>query len=153
MQGFDAAFCRFELALEQGSTEGLFVAATESNLWLVAVDEWHERQGGPYAQERSQDPGGQVLRALRWARNQGVHNLVAVHRPVYGMTFPATFPLTFPSTLVWRDPADVPELRKHQPRNLNAYRSIVGLPVRETFLQARQFLSTAKLPGVPRAAR
>ena len=35
--------------------------------------------------------GGQALRGLRWARNQGVHQLVALHKMSEGRTYPLTY--------------------------------------------------------------
>jgi hypothetical protein len=147
-KGFHGAFSRLDAALTVMSNEEFFLAATECTLWLVAIDDWNQACGGSYVQARDQHVGGKTLRGLRWARNQGVHNLVAVHEHVGGMTFPASFPLAFSTRFVWRSPDGLPCV-KPQANNEIAYKFLVGKEVRETLLQSLDFLSTRFTTDTP----
>ena len=137
----DKASCARDLDLFSSS-------AVEASMWMLALDE-HICVGDPtYEQRRDCDPGGQILRGLRWARNAAVHELVEIHDTRTGKTapVPASFELAS-----WRQRNSLSGQLTSQPKNERAYDSYVaGRLVQESLRQAQDFLwmrAIARAPG------
>ena len=105
----------------------------------VALDDDTER--------RDADQDGQVLRGLRWARNQGLHELVNLHRVAGGLTFPMTFPIRFSNNLVWLERSETAPNAWSNARNERAYDQFVARrSVEGTLRAAQRFLWDRAIP-------
>ncbi len=117
-------------------------------MWACALDELLPKMDPDYEERRSEDPGGRVLRGLRWARNQGVHQLMDLHRDGGGLTFPVTFPATFPFAPVWLRRSDTAPRARPQPENEQAYDTYVADQlVATTLADVQSFLWERAIPN------
>ena len=107
--GLSDAMERLSVAFGSQDGDRFFLAAVEAAMWAVAMDDHLASDDANYTHRRSRDPAGPVLRGLRWARNQGIHNLLSVHRMGAGMTFPLTFPAGFTPFAHWLQRTEVPK--------------------------------------------
>jgi hypothetical protein len=127
----------------------IFVGYVETVMWFCALDDLLEQmETETYAKRRDADSGGRVLRGLRWARNQGVHQLMSLHRIAGGLTFPMTFPARFDIHAVWLERSETAPRARRQPSNEVPYEQYVaGRSVAETIGAAQQFLWERAIPG------
>lgn len=83
-------------------------------MWACALDELLEREAtngsGEYWAIRNSDSDGVVLPGLRWARNAGIHRLLALHRYSVGLTPPLTPPLRV-GEIRWLARVELPPIR------------------------------------------
>jgi hypothetical protein len=93
------------------------------------------------------DPGGRVLRGLRWARNQGVHQLIALHENAKGISFPMTFPVRFDFNPVWRDRSVSPKAWRGVDDERTYDAEVSGKPVVYTRAAAQTFLFERAIPN------
>lgn len=141
------AVARTDLAAESRDSDLVFVGYVETVVWACALDELLERmEPGTYAERRDADPGGRVLRGLRWARNQGVHQL-ALHENAKGIRFPMTFPVRFDFNPVWRDRSVSPNARRGIDNERAYDAEVAGKPVAYTLTAARNFLFERARPN------
>ncbi len=142
------AVARTQLGIEQNDHDLVFIGYVETVVWACALDELLERmEPGAYAERRDGDPGGQVLRGLRWARNQGVHQLLVLHRQVGGMMLPMILP-GGPSVLVWAERSQAVPNARSQPKNERPYDQFVaGNQVAATLADAQRFLWERAIPN------
>ncbi len=141
--GLGEATQRLAGAIDQRDRVHLFTAIGEALAWLNSADEVLEKAkpgGAAYRKLRDDDEEGKVVRGLRWARNQNLHALVAVHEIGGGMGFPLTFPMNFSYRVFWQSPDELPPTERPQPHNEEAYRRIAGQMVLGTLRQASSFL-------------
>ena len=73
--GLREAMARFEQTLQVQLIDHTAIAAAEATLWACSLDELRWTRDG-YEQARDADLDGRVLNGLRWARNQGAHQIV-----------------------------------------------------------------------------
>jgi hypothetical protein len=137
LRGLRDAVARFGAAtngLAERDEDGVMAAVAEAAMWACALDQrWWKRVG--YEGRREGDPDGRLLPGLRWARNQGVHQLVALHRVSdrAGMGFPLSFPMSFGWQVTWLSRDQVPEEDRIDERLRAAYdEHLAGRPVRGT---------------------
>lgn len=118
LKGLESAHVRFnKVSAARVGAEEVFVPLSEALWWAVSVDDGFESlaatgQGyrpnlGDYRNIRDSDQAGQVVRALRYARDRCGHQraLVAgVRLPTPPMTIPAFLGPVF----CWRPSADLP---------------------------------------------
>jgi hypothetical protein len=88
LYGLRQALARYDYAFEARMGDGTFCASVEASMWASAADEWWQDQNSTYATQRRDSHDGPVLEGLRWARNRGVHQLVAVHGWATGPELP-----------------------------------------------------------------
>jgi hypothetical protein len=139
---------RTRKASEGRDNDFVFIGYVETIVWACALDDLLTKMDPDYEERRNADPGGQVLRGMRWARNQGVHQLLALHRDGGGLAFPATFPATFPYQPVWLDRTATAPKAKRQPANEQAYDQFVaGKSVAETLDGVQSFLWERAIPN------
>jgi len=141
---------RTEKAEGERDNDFVFIGYVETTLWACALDDL--LQSDPtYVGRRDEDPGGRILGGLRWARNQGVHQLINLHEDRGGFTFPMSFPTRTTFEPVWlsRGEAAVSKARP-QPDNEERYDSFVaGRSVGGTLEAAQDFLWMRALPSAP----
>lgn len=142
------AVARTQQAAEQRDSDLVFVGYVETVVWACALDDLlRKMEPGSYAERRDADPGGRVLRGLRWARNQGVHQLIALHRNADGATFPMTFPVRFDFNPIWHQRTIAPKARPDE-RSERAYDAeVAGKPVAWTLTAAQGFLWERAIPS------
>jgi hypothetical protein len=126
----------------------VFIGYVETTMWACALDELLPKIDPEYEGRRDEDPGGQVLRGLRWARNQGVHQLMGLHRDAGGFTFPLTFPASTSFAPVWLQRSETKGHPRPQPQNEQAYdKHVAGQLVAATLTNAQRFLWEKAIPG------
>jgi hypothetical protein len=85
------------LRVVQGADDELATAAaiTEAVMWCCSLDDlwWHDPR---YGAIRDADEGGRLFPGLRWARNRGIHEVVALHHTTGGRSYPRRYPLALP---------------------------------------------------------
>lgn len=79
LTALDQALARCAAAMSAADDAATFAAANEALMWIVALDDAHERRVGDakqkYQTARNEDPDGAVVSGLRWARGRGLHQL------------------------------------------------------------------------------
>lgn len=82
---------RADLAVSGGSP---YFSLFEVLGWLYGLEEWHEKDLGEaiYREKRKNSPDGEVLGALMWARNSGVHDLATHTRLAHVYPSPTLAP-------------------------------------------------------------
>jgi hypothetical protein len=139
--GLEEALDRLDSSLRARDGDHIFIAIGEALAWLTSADQFFENtHGSTYTKRRKSDLGGVATRGARWARNQNVHQLVAVHEASNSFSFPLTFPLTF-FTATWKFPSNLPPPGQRQPDNERAYTKLAGQGVLGTLRQSLAFLS------------
>jgi hypothetical protein len=139
---------RTRLASDNRDNDLVFVGYVETTVWTCALDDLLRKMDPTYEGRRDADSGGRILRGMRWARNQGVHQLVALHRDGGGLTFPMTFPATFPFAPVWLERSEAARKAKSQPNNELAYdRYVAGHLVSATLTEVQAFLWERAIPN------
>jgi hypothetical protein len=123
LRGFDEAHQRLRGVLtpiSQASPAEIFIPLCETLWWAVAVDDGfeaiadsgggHRPNSGDYKSARNSDPSGQVLRALRFARDRcGHHRAFAVVATPFGTVGPVVHPMASSGFLIWRPSTDLPQ--------------------------------------------
>lgn len=117
--------------------QGTAVAITEAAMWICSLDElWWDVSG--YAEARESDGEGQLVPGVRWARNRGLHEVLAVHETTEGRSYPKRFPMRF-WTVRWR--TDVGEGRRPDPLKRAVYdERLRGKQVWVTLASVERFL-------------
>jgi hypothetical protein len=143
------AMVRLHLANDAQDGDRFFAAAVEASMWAVAMDDFLKDEDASYASRRDADPAGQIVLGLRWARNQGIHNLMSVHRMESGRTYPRVYPMTYEVIAKWLPRNLVPkELKLPQKANKENYdAAIVGTNVLDTLERAREFFWIRAIPS------
>jgi hypothetical protein len=141
------AVARTEAAREKRDSDFVFVGYVETTMWATALDDLLTAMDPEYVRRRDVDEGGQALRGLRWARNQGVHQLVALHKMSEGRTYPLTYPRRYVEP-VWLARAETAPLAKPQRQNEQAYDDhIAGRTVSSTLATVHDFLWMRAIPN------
>lgn len=152
LKGLAAAHDRFNAKSTAGvGAEEVFVPLLEALWWTVSVDDGFESLAanshgyrpnrGDYRNSRDSDADGQVLRALRYARDRCGHQRALVA----GVKLP-TLPMTLPAVLgpvfCWRPSADLPapDPRFNSPALQGEYdRLLAGRPAAAALGSARRW--------------
>jgi hypothetical protein len=79
--GLHEAMARFSVGIGAGDVDRAYIAYVEAIIWVRAFDEMNLRFDPTYRVARDEDPKGQVVAALAWARDKSLHQLVALHEP------------------------------------------------------------------------
>ena len=95
--GLREAFARLDRAREAQLEQHVANAAVEAAMWITALDDLSSEASGDrkgYRTRRDAHPDGAVILGLRWARDRGVHSVIADHHwePREGFKFPIVFP-------------------------------------------------------------
>lgn len=131
-----------------GPTDRLFASLGEALAWLCALDELL-RVVGTHAYEtlRDGDPGGRLVKGLRWARNHSIHGIDVVALAQFhggavpGLMVPGGAAPGQPPTFRWRSSAELPALPDPRPHQEASYVSyLAGQPVPATTNAAFNFL-------------
>lgn len=155
--GLYEALVRARVSLTDRDLDHFFTATTEAAMWAVSLDDFFkELHQGEHLKHRGSDRGAKLLVGIRWARNQGVHNLVGVYRttpeeqsgisgtfsePFYGERFGAR----------WMRRSEVTvKLRDGHPESEKVYdKMLAGHDVCDTLDSAADFLWMRAGPEVP----
>ena len=139
-RGLEQAVERLEAADARADEDGALIALVEAVAWVTALDEWLLANLPSYTQPcRDSDPSGEVVHAMRWARNRGLHQLAALHDVALGFRWPLSWPAKS-RHLVWRDRSKVTPGRS-DPTGESLYdQRLVGETVGSTLSSAMDFL-------------
>lgn len=134
------------MASKERDNDLVFIGYVETTLWVCALDDLLVKADPNYEVRRDGDEGGNVLRGLRWARNQGVHQLIALHRDAGGFKFPMTFPASTTFEPVWLPRSEVPppDQRQHSGEAYDLH--VACRSVYATLHQAQDFLWMRAMP-------
>lgn len=148
--GLRQALARMNAVWEQQDGDAIFIASTEVAMWICALDEFLMDRDTLYVTRRDADPGGCIVRGLRWARNAGIHHLVDVHDIKGDLTFPMEVPASIPAIQArWKRRNNVNAALRQQQKNERAYDDhLADKPVQETLDSAFDFLWLRALPVV-----
>jgi hypothetical protein len=123
LRGFDEAGQRLRgvaTPMSLAGAEEIFIPLCEALWWTVTVDDGfedlsdgglgHRPSAGDYRSARNADPSGQVLRALRYARDRcGHHRAFAVVPVPFGVGGPVVRPVAGGGFLYWCPSVDLPQ--------------------------------------------
>lgn len=118
LKGFAAAHDRLNAVWGRNTdVQEIFIPLLETLWWTVTVDDGFESladnglsnrsNGGDYRNARNSDADGQVLRAVRYARDRCGHQRALV-TGVRLPTIPLTLPFVLGPVICWRPSADLP---------------------------------------------
>jgi hypothetical protein len=139
---------RLREAVRDGTFEAWSIALVEVLAWTWGMHEWLEEESPSYRTTAKTPDITSLLEAVRFARNRGVHDLVAISDSRTGLTFPLTFDLSFgPKWL----PGAVFKPRRKDAKGLAAYESsLAGRPFPGPLDEAADFvIRGALLYGSP----
>ncbi len=137
--GFRQAIDRFNTADGANDQDAALIALTEAITWVAALDEWFRRQDVIYQPRRDAALSGQLVRAMCWARNRGLHQLAELHEVSPGRRYPKRFPLRY-RELVWRDRSKLPAGNPDAKGERYYDQHLAGQMVRVTLPTALAFL-------------
>ena len=128
-------------------------------MWCSSLDDLFRKADAEYEQRRDSDAGGRVLRGLRFARNAGVHLLLAVHEWTKGCGSIQALSADMPQKARWKRRDELEHAPRKNCGNEVAYDDYVaGKSVLETLTAAQGFLwmramtqpaGTQSLPWTP----
>lgn len=124
-----------------GDSFKTWTAAVEGVWWVLALDEeLFAHLGHPYAEARSTDPCGQIVRGMKWLRNRHAHEIMitghgGVKKPFFGT--PGSIVFISPSNR-WKTSTAINPQRDETPEE---YRErydehLAGLPLDHSLYQA-----------------
>lgn len=134
LRGLTQAIARFNASDQADDQDGAVIALVEVVTWIAALDEWLWR-------DPAYEPG-QVARAMRWARNRGLHQLAVLHEVSPGRRYPRRYPLRY-RELVWLDRSKLPAGRPDPDAEQYYDQHLAGRTVRSTLPTALPFLEQA----------
>lgn len=148
LKGFAAAHDRLiPLWRTNASVEEIFIPLLEALWWTVTVDDGFESLAstgqcnrsnvGDYRTARNTDSNGQVIRALRYARDRCGHQR-ALMAHVRLPTIPLTIPFVLGPVICWRPSAELPppDPRFANPALQNEYDRLLAGQFSETALSS-----------------
>lgn len=144
LRGLREASARFD-EHEGTDEDGMFVALTETVVWVAALDELLETDDAYQVRKAADVEAAGVMAGIRWVRNRGVHQVAAVHHVVEGRSYPMRYPKRFASVM-WRPSEEVPKGRSDLGRS-EYDELLAGRQVWPTIAAARQFLTDVCEPG------
>jgi hypothetical protein len=80
--GMGEALSRCAHFMEAGDVDRMYLGYVETVMWIRSLDELFQRRDPDYVSRRNDQPGGQVVNALCWVRDKGIHQIVAFHEKV-----------------------------------------------------------------------
>jgi hypothetical protein len=135
--------------MSAGDTDKVYINSVQAIMWICALDDLFgldDVGGAPYAESRAEHHDGNVVEALRFARDKGVHQLAAFHEAVPRLSRGPVLGPGYPdgSYAVWlrsedvllraaKRPSDIPKMKRHD--ELLAGRAVWG-----TLIDAYGFL-------------
>lgn len=141
-----------DAAWAKADRDHFFAASLEGTMWIVALNDFLRSEDEEYDQRRDSDSGGQIVRGLVWARNNGLHGLIDVHEVSGGLTFPMTFPMRFEHAS-WKARGRI-VARGQSGDNESAYDDYVaGRVVQDSIREAQDFLWMRASPASPEGTR
>jgi hypothetical protein len=127
-------------AQSRGDNDFIFIGYVETIMWACALDDLLAAMDPEYVARRNGEEAGRILRGFRWARNQGIHRLLVLHRD-------ETDDLAV--SPVWRTRSDFSVKIKKQEYNERAYDEFVaGRVVGSTLAAVQDFLWMRARPGM-----
>ena len=72
--GIIDALSRCSHYMREGDVDRMYTGSVEVIMWVSGLDELYKRSSPGYSDRRDWDPGGQIVNALRWARDKGIHD-------------------------------------------------------------------------------
>jgi hypothetical protein len=77
--GITDALSRCSHYMTDGDEDRMYTGYVEAVMWVRSLDELYTRSSPGYIDRRDPDPGGQIVHAICWARDKGIHQLVNLH--------------------------------------------------------------------------
>jgi hypothetical protein len=154
--GVREALARSSQHIVEADVDRMFIGYVEAVMWVRGLDELFTRSDHDYQARRDLDPGGQVVSALCWARDKGIHQLVALHDKAdpsesdlgVGPTYPdGSFPVWLKSSeAMLRDSTTF----RGDGTKVAAYDChLAGRSLLATLAKARDFLWLRAMPVAP----
>lgn len=144
------ALARLRVAGDEHDSDRVFAASTETAMWCTALDDLLQKADAEYEERRDADAGGRIVRGLRFARNVGVHRLLAVHLWEQRPSSPSVSSSEAPKEARWRPRDELEQAPWRNPDNETAYDDYVaGRAVLDTVTAAQDFLWMRAMPLPP----
>jgi hypothetical protein len=139
-EGFAQAVLRFEAAVNRGGPTETFVALFEALNWAVALDDRTRKHWSPEGKSlgwewRERVLGAEIMRGVRFARNQVHHQWSDALEATPGAQLPRALPFPL-GEWRWRSASDLPEPNQPDPDGEAVYQEqLQGQPARITLQQ------------------